>query len=807
MRPAAALLVALCTICAAAVSADERAVACALPAPSVPPDPTRCARLIDDAALPAGGDRIEAWIARARREAALARHDLAEAALDCAVAASPPSPDAALKRRLLRARGGLDYARERMPEALEHLQCALAISSAGDDREAEAADLNALGSALRRLGDYRGALATLTESLEMRRATGGETGAVLNNIADVYRELGDRVEAMRHYREALAAFRDADDSAHAAHVLESMAVVVLEDGDPAEARRRLEEALASYRAERRRDFELRVHGWLVRAALAEGDIDAARRWSAAGQALALEHRLAAPASFTLQAARTERLSGAAVAAVARLRAALAPGAQAVQGASGEERAELYAELAAAQEAAGDAAGAIASLRRAREEADAFSRATHDRQLGWLRTRFETAERDRTIARLQIDNRMRRLQLALALALAAAAMLGGWLWLQRRRQREREAEAARLARKEEELARYRREAAALAEDRLWPQALLDSREQALCLLDADGVVLAANRAACQLLGQAEGTLAGHALADRVLPEHAATVRAALERMEDAAGDAFVLADGDGGALRVRLSPWSDGNGLIVVALEVVALDVVAREVAAREVVAREVAGRAVDAPDGGAIEQDASEQVASDRGRTAQAADGDGQGPRFVADPPQADAAAEAQQDNGADAEGRAPALVAREIGAQTSGDAVFAGLSAGHAADAQPEHRRRTTDLLAGAHPRREAFRRALVELMLSTVDIWERGTGSGRLELAGKSRIWRVAVDDGRVRARAMERYLSLARLPQNPRWRDVVRTGYYVLEHCPMDAAARERLQSLVDAVLAHTRRSALL
>jgi len=745
---AAALLLALCALPVAAGAADERAVACALPVPSIPPDPMRCARLIDDAAMPAGGDRIEAWIARARRETALARHDMAEAALDCAVAASPASPDAALRRRLLRARGGLDYARERMPEALERLQCALAISSAGDDREAEASDLNALGSALRRLGDYRGALAALTESLEMRRAGGGETGAVLNNIADVYRELGDRVEAMRHYREALSSFRDAGDSTHAAHVLESMAVVVLEDGDPARARRWLEEALASYRAQRRRDFELRVHGWLVRAALAEGDIDAARRWSAAGQALALEHRLAAPASFTLQAARTERLSGAAAAAVARLRAALAPGAQAVQGASGEERAELYAELAAAQEAAGDAAGAIASLRRAREEGDAFSRATHDRQLGWLRTRFDTAERDRIIARLESDIRTRRLQLALSLALAAAAMLGGWLWLQRRRQREREAEAARLARQEEELARYRREAAALAENRQLLQSLLDSRDEALCLLDAEGLVLAANRAAHRRLGREHGHLDGHSLVDLVPPAQRSALQAALERMEDAESDAFALIRDDGAHLDARLARWSEGDGLIVLAIA---------EARAPEAAGGAQAGRpAVDRPGGFA---------------------GSKEGTR--AGSPSAAAAAD---------------------GAPT--DAA----STDDASSNDPPTDAAGGDPAAGGHPRREAFRRALVELMLSTVDVWERGTGSGRLELADKSRIWRVAVDDGRVRARAMERYLSLARLPQNPRWRDVVRTGYYVLEHCPMDAAARTRLQALVDAVLAHTRRSAL-
>lgn len=763
------LTLALCAASAVAQGGNERVALCALPVPATPPDPTRCARMLDqmrdemreeirhDQAMPADGDRIDAWIAYARRESARARHDRAEDALDCAVAASPALPDAALKRRLLRARGGLDYNRDRIPEALERLQCALAISSAGDDREAEAADLNALGSALRRLGDYRGALAALTESLEMRRAAGGDTGAVLNNIADVYRELGERDDAMRHYREALAAFREAGDAAHAAHVLESMAVVLLEDGDPVQARSWLEEALTNYRAERRRDFELRVHGWLVRASLAEGDLDAARRWSASGQALALEHSLAPPASFTLQAARTERLSGAARSAVARLRGVLASGADAPPAISGDERAELYAELAAAQEASGDTSGAIASLRRAREQAEAFSRATHDRQLGWLRARFETAERDRTIARLESDNRTRRLQLALSLALAAAAMLGGWLWLQRRRVREREAEAARLARKEEELARYRREAGALAEDRELLQSLLDSREEALCLLDAEGQVLAANRVACERLGAEASGLVGHSFAEGLEPGQRAALLAAVEHMEDTPGQMLVLDGADGRAIEARLSQWAQGEGLLLLELRPQELR-----------------------PQEPSTQAPAAARTSSH--------------PPAELAPPVAAVHAEGVSADGIPADGmRADGM--QLDGMQLDGMPVKGMSAEGTSSDAMP------------ADAMRDAFRRTLVELMLAATDAWERSTGETRLELAEKSRIWRVAIDDGRLRARSMERYLSLARLPQNPRWRDVLRTAYHVLENCVLDPTVRADLQARVDAVLAFTRRSALV
>ncbi|TXH73837.1 MAG: tetratricopeptide repeat protein [Lysobacteraceae bacterium] len=105
----------------------------------------------------------------------------------------------------------------------------------------------------------------------------------------------------------------------------------------------------------------------------------------------------------------------------------------------------------------------------------------------------------------------------------------------------------------------------------------------------------------------------------------------------------------------------------------------------------------------------------------------------------------------------------------------------------------------------RERFRDELVDLMLALIETWERATGSSRIELAQKSRIWRVNIDDGRLRARAMERYLAVAKLPRNPRWRDVLRTAYFVLSQCAMEVEAREGLQRRVDTVLAYTRRNA--
>lgn len=104
----------------------------------------------------------------------------------------------------------------------------------------------------------------------------------------------------------------------------------------------------------------------------------------------------------------------------------------------------------------------------------------------------------------------------------------------------------------------------------------------------------------------------------------------------------------------------------------------------------------------------------------------------------------------------------------------------------------------------RQAFREALTDLMCSSLEQWEKATGKSRVDLAESSGIWRITIDEGRLRTRAMDRYFSLARLPRNPRWREVVRTAYFVLAECP--EADRADLQNRIDAVLERARKLGL-
>lgn len=104
----------------------------------------------------------------------------------------------------------------------------------------------------------------------------------------------------------------------------------------------------------------------------------------------------------------------------------------------------------------------------------------------------------------------------------------------------------------------------------------------------------------------------------------------------------------------------------------------------------------------------------------------------------------------------------------------------------------------------RSEFRHNLVDLMSASLEIWERATGKTRVDLAESSGIWRVTIDEGRLRTRAMDRYLSLAQLPRQPRWREVLRTAYFVLGECPGEGD--ERLDRGIEGVRRGARRLGL-
>lgn len=687
------------TFCVAATAIAGPVPACAVVDRSALTDPATCQLRFASAAT-------EALYAAADAQAKAGHFDEAKAALGCAATRIRNDQDLAAHYEWVRRRGVLAYRMEHIKDALGHFECALKIAEDRKDRAAIAKQLKNKGSALRRLGKYNDALLALERSLLMQREDGDPaTGAVLNNIADIYRDLSESNLAERYYRDAMEVFGQQGDVIEQAHVRDSLSLLALERNDTNTAVRQLEASLQAYRQAGNWEYQLRIYTLLIRAAIAEGDVERAMHYRADGLALVDAHQLPTHDEFRLESARVDRISGRIEPALDKLRAALAQVPE-----SNANHAALLNEMANTYEQSGQYSDALTMLRQANEVEKDEEREKNSRQLVWLRTKFETAERDRTIAAL----RQRTLVLWLIVVSVLFALLGVSMLFLRRQQRARLTEAANRVRYEEMLARYQREADALSGDRDLLQVLLDSRSEALCLLDADGQVLAVNRAARPLLGPGRETLAGSPLSDSLPAEDAAALAAALERMEDASAQTLMIAASDDRpALRAQLSQWEQGDGLVVMLLEA---------------------------------------------------------------------------QTAAAVADAIVPAVAPEE---QPSEETVSTAQNASLVDDA---------DARAG-------FRRVLVELMLAAIEAWERSTGKNRIELAERSRIWCINIDDGRLRARAMERYLSLSKLPQNPRWRDVLRSAYYVMGQCQLDPPVRDELQHRVDAVLAYTRRNALV
>jgi len=87
----------------------------------------------------------------------------------------------------------------------------------------------------------------------------------------------------------------------------------------------------------------------------------------------------------------------------------------------------------------------------------------------------------------------------------------------------------------------------------------------------------------------------------------------------------------------------------------------------------------------------------------------------------------------------------------------------------------------------------AIVALLRSSLNVWERHTNKGKVELAEQSRCWRVYVDGTTVKTRTFDKYLSARSIPARPRWRAVVRTANFVLANCPVNEQEKNLLNQL--------------
>jgi len=79
-------------------------------------------------------------------------------------------------------------------------------------------------------------------------------------------------------------------------------------------------------------------------------------------------------------------------------------------------------------------------------------------------------------------------------------------------------------------------------------------------------------------------------------------------------------------------------------------------------------------------------------------------------------------------------------------------------------------------------LKQLLVEVMSYSLRYWQQTTGKTRVDLAEESGIWTASINYyGTYITRTLDRYLNVNRLPQKPRWRNVLQTAYFTLQHCP--------------------------
>lgn len=99
---------------------------------------------------------------------------------------------------------------------------------------------------------------------------------------------------------------------------------------------------------------------------------------------------------------------------------------------------------------------------------------------------------------------------------------------------------------------------------------------------------------------------------------------------------------------------------------------------------------------------------------------------------------------------------------------------------------------------KQETVNQQLVAIMHDAINLWVAHTGDNLIELADRSRIWTITNDNGTLRARSLEKYLSLQKIPQNPRWRNVVRTCHFVLSEVGLGTEQRQELNLKLESLM---------
>ncbi|AEX23038.1 response regulator [Vibrio sp. EJY3] len=108
---------------------------------------------------------------------------------------------------------------------------------------------------------------------------------------------------------------------------------------------------------------------------------------------------------------------------------------------------------------------------------------------------------------------------------------------------------------------------------------------------------------------------------------------------------------------------------------------------------------------------------------------------------------------------------------------------------------------LGNKKDKQEVMREVLVEAMTHALEYWESVTGESKFTFAEQSGLWRVYLDRSTLQTRTLDKYMRIETLPKTPRWRTVLSSIEFILEHCKEQSperayieAQRDKLQRLL-------------
>ncbi|MGR5236686.1 ATP-binding protein [Vibrio alfacsensis] len=102
---------------------------------------------------------------------------------------------------------------------------------------------------------------------------------------------------------------------------------------------------------------------------------------------------------------------------------------------------------------------------------------------------------------------------------------------------------------------------------------------------------------------------------------------------------------------------------------------------------------------------------------------------------------------------------------------------------------------LGNKKDKQELMREVLVDVMTHALEYWESATGETKFTFAEQSGLWRVYLDRSTLQTRTLDKYMRIETLPKTPRWRTVLSSIEFILEHCKEQSPERSYIEAQRD------------